>query len=400
MANVVVGVTGGIAAYKSAPLIRLFAEAGHQVQVVATVNAFKFIGKATLEALSKNQVSAVDPELFTDVDQVKHIAIAKNADLIVVAPATASFLAKIAAGIADDLLTTTVLAATAPVVLAPAMHTEMWENAATKANIATLTKRGLHIVSPGSGRLTGEDTGVGRLAEPDQIFHEAIANIVSGALAGMKICVTAGGTREPIDAVRFIGNYSSGKQGIAFARAAQSMGADVQLIAANIDPEMVKGLKVSYVQTASELQSELELRQDWFDVLIMAAAVADFSPIHSTTAKLKRAEIGEDFELVLRANPDILKQTVEKLKALGSKAVTIGFAAEASSDLETLAKAKLASKGCDYVVANDISEGAVFGADHTNVLLVSEAQSLAFTGSKVDVAHQILKQLASKLGGL
>jgi phosphopantothenoylcysteine decarboxylase / phosphopantothenate---cysteine ligase len=241
VANVVVGVTGGIAAYKSAAVIRLFAEAGHSVQVVATQNAFKFIGKTTLEALSGNPVSIVDPDLFTDVDQVKHIAISKSAELVVVAPATASFIAKLAAGIADDLLTTTVLAATCPVVVAPAMHTEMWENQATQANISLLRSRGVNIVWPEVGRLTGEDTGIGRLAEPQQIFETA-ASCLGGSLTGKRVLVTAGGTREPIDAARFIGNHSSGKQGIAFARVAKQLGAEVRVIAANIDESMTVGL--------------------------------------------------------------------------------------------------------------------------------------------------------------
>ena len=201
-----VGVTGGIAAYKSAALVRLFSEAGHSVQVVATNNAFKFIGKSTLEALSGNSISVVDPDLFTDVEQVKHIAVAKSADLIVVAPATASFLAKMASGIADDLLTTTVLAATCPVVVAPAMHTEMWENKATVSNIETLKNRGVTIVWPAVGRLTGEDSGAGRLAEPEEIYETALASL-GGPLKGKRVVVTAGGTREPIDAARFIGNF-------------------------------------------------------------------------------------------------------------------------------------------------------------------------------------------------
>lgn len=400
MANVVVGVTGGIAAYKSAPLIRLFSEAGHSVQVVATTNAFKFIGKATLEALSKNPVSIVDPDLFTDVDQVKHIAISKNADLIVVAPATASFIAKVAAGIADDLLTTTVLAATVPVVIAPAMHTEMWENPATKNNIDTLIKRGLHIVSPGVGRLTGQDTGVGRLAEPEQIFSEAISSISSGPLAGLRVLVTAGGTREPIDAARFIGNFSSGKQGIAFARAARAMGAEVHIIAVNIAEELLGGFQYTAVQTTLELQAELTNRLDWFDVLVMAAAVSDFTPDKTLTTKLKRADIGQTLEVSLHSNPDLLKAVVEHLKSSGRTATTVGFAAEASSDLEKLARQKLDSKDCDYIVANDISGGAVFGSDQTSIILVSKNQATSFAGSKLDVAKQVLGVLASKLGKL
>ena len=392
-----VGVTGGIAAYKSAALIRLFSEAGHSVQVVATNNAFKFIGKTTLEALSGNPISIVDPDLFTDVDQVKHIALAKSADLIVVAPATASFLAKMSSGIADDLLTTTVLAATCPVVVAPAMHTEMWENKATVANIHTLESRGVTIVWPAVGRLTGKDSGAGRLAEPEEIFETALASL-GGPLSGKRVVVTAGGTREPIDAARFIGNFSSGKQGVAFARAAKLMGAEVELIAANIDGSLTSGLKVTSVGTALELSQALAAQSGRYDLLVMAAAVADFRPSEPTVSKLKRSELGDRLDVALVANPDILTETVSTLKKADSKAIVLGFAAEASEDLETLAKAKLSAKGCDYLAANDISEGKVFGKDHTELLLVSKSGSQRFQGSKESVANEVLSLIASNMG--
>lgn len=391
-----VGVTGGIAAYKSAPLIRLFSEAGHSVQVVATNNAFKFIGKTTLEALSGNPISIVDPDLFTDVDQVKHIALAKSADLIVIAPATASFIAKMTSGIADDLLTTTVLAATCPVIVAPAMHTEMWENKATTANIETLTLRGITIVWPAVGRLTGEDSGAGRLAEPEEIFESALAAL-GGPLSGKRVLVTAGGTREPIDAARFIGNFSSGKQGVAFARAAKMLGADVELIAANIDDSLTSGLKTINVGSALELSQALEAKFGSYDILVMAAAIADYKPIESTSTKLKRSELGEELNLSLVANPDILAETVKRLISSGSKAVVVGFAAEASNDLESLAKIKLAAKGCDYLIANDISDGKVFGKDHTELVLVSQSGSNTFVGSKQSVAKDVLSLIASNI---
>ena len=392
-----VGVTGGIAAYKSAALIRLFSEAGHTVQVVATNNAFKFIGKTTLEALSGNPVSIVDPDLFTDVDQVKHIALAKSADLVVVAPATASFLAKITSGIADDLLTTTVLAATCPVIVAPAMHTEMWENKATVANIETLQSRGVTIVWPAAGRLTGEDSGTGRLAEPGEIFETALA-CLSGPLSGKRVLVTAGGTREPIDAARFIGNFSSGKQGVAFARAAKLLGAEVELIAANIDDSLTSGLKTTSVGTALELSKALAAQSGKYDVLVMAAAVADYKPSESTSSKLKRAELGERLEISLVVNPDILSETVVALKKSGSTSLVVGFAAETGEDLEALAKSKLAAKGCDYLVANDISDGKVFGKDDTELLLVSKSGSNRFQGSKQSVARDVLSLIASNMG--
>jgi phosphopantothenoylcysteine decarboxylase/phosphopantothenate--cysteine ligase len=397
VANVVVGVTGGIAAYKSAALIRLFSEAGHTVQVVATNNAFKFIGKTTLEALSGNPVSIVDPELFTDVDQVKHIALAKSADLVVVAPATASFLAKMTSGIADDLLTTTVLAATCPVIVAPAMHTEMWENKATVANIETLQSRGVTIVWPAAGRLTGEDSGTGRLAEPEEIFETAVAGL-GGPLSGKRVLVTAGGTREPIDAARFIGNFSSGKQGVAFARAAKLLGAEVELIAANIDDSLTSGLRTTPVGTALELSKTLAAKSGKYDLLVMAAAVADYKPSESTSSKLKRSDIGERLEISLVVNPDILSETVSALRKSGSTALVVGFAAETGDDLEDLAKNKLAAKGCDYLVANDISDGKVFGKDDTELLLVSKSGSNRFRGSKQSVARDVLSFIASNMG--
>jgi phosphopantothenoylcysteine decarboxylase/phosphopantothenate--cysteine ligase len=396
MANVVVGVTGGIAAYKTASLIRLFAEAGHTVQVVATKNAFNFIGRSTLEALSGNQVSVVDPDLFTDVDQVKHVAIGKSAELIVVAPATASFIAKVSAGIADDLLTTTVLAAKCPVVLAPAMHTEMWDNKATQANISLLKSRDINIIWPGTGRLTGEDSGVGRLAEPKEIFESALATL-GVALKGVRVVVTAGGTREPIDAARYIGNFSSGKQGLAFVKAAKRLGANVTLIAANLEHEFGSDVATIRVATAQELSNEIGKLVGDFDLLIMAAAVADYRPSQIFDGKLKRATTGQELDIELVANEDILKGTVEKLRSSSDSAVVIGFAAEASGDLEKLAREKLSTKGCDYIVANDITDGAIFGQDDTNVLLVTDNSSKEFNGSKENVATAILNEIAARI---
>jgi phosphopantothenoylcysteine decarboxylase/phosphopantothenate--cysteine ligase len=396
MANVVVGVTGGIAAYKTASLIRLFAEAGHTVQVVATKNAFNFIGRSTLEALSGNQVSVVDPDLFTDVDQVKHVAIGKSAELIVVAPATASFIAKVSAGIADDLLTTTVLAAKCPVVLAPAMHTEMWDNKATQANISLLKTRDINIIWPGTGRLTGEDSGVGRLAEPKEIFESALATL-GVALKGVRVVVTAGGTREPIDAARYIGNFSSGKQGLAFVKAAKRLGANVTLIAANLEQELGSDVATIRVATAQELSNEIGKLVGDFDLLIMAAAVADYRPSQIFDGKLKRATTGQELDIELVANEDILKGTVAKLKSASDSAVVIGFAAEASGDLEKLAREKLSTKGCDYIVANDITDGAIFGQDDTNVLLVTDNSSKEFNGSKENVAAAILNEIAARI---
>lgn len=397
MANVVVGVTGGIAAYKAASLIRLFTESGHKVQVVATLNATKFIGKITLEALSHNKVEMVDPGLFTDIENVKHVAIAKGADLIVVAPATASFIAKIAAGIADDLLTTTVLAATCPVVVAPAMHTEMWENQATTSNIATLSGRGIKIVEPGSGRLTGEDTGVGRLAEPEVIFSHSIGQLMTKNLLGVRVLVTAGGTRERIDPARFIGNYSSGKQGIAFAKAASEKGALVKVLAANLSDGDLLGFNAVRVESAKDLQDALQDASGSYDLLIMAAAVADFRPRSPSRTKLKRRILGDNTFVDLIANDDILQKTTGKIRSEGASAVVVGFAAEAGEELESSAKTKLSLKGCDFVVANDISSGEVFGSDNNSVILVSEIGSVSFSGSKYAVASAILDEISSKV---
>ena len=397
MANVVVGVTGGIAAYKSAALIRLFTEAGHSVQVVVTTNATRFIGTTTLEALSHNKVQIVDPDLFTDVEGVKHVALAKSADLIVVAPATASFIAKVTAGIADDLLTTTVLTATCPVIIAPAMHTEMWENRATQQNISTLRDRGLLIVDPGVGRLTGDDSGVGRLAEPETILAAASSMLGAKPLNGVRVLVTTGGTRERIDPARFVGNCSSGKQGLAFARAASEMGATVKVIAANVDESLLLGLEHVNVVSAKDLEKSVNDSLESFDLLVMAAAVADYSPTVVASEKIKKIETGKSFEISLTANPDIVGAVSANLKASGSNAVIVAFAAESGKDLEALAKVKLESKKCDFVVANSISSGEVFNSDQNSVVLVSKDSSSSFSGSKIEVARAVLEIVSSKV---
>lgn len=400
MANVVVGVTGGIAAYKSAALIRLLSEAGHSVQVVATINATRFIGTTTLEALSHNKVQIVDPDLFTDVESVKHVSLAKSADLIVVAPATASFLAKVAAGIADDLLTTTVLTATCPVIISPAMHTEMWGNAATQQNVSILRNRGVHIVDPGFGRLTGEDVGVGRLAVPEVILSAASALLGERILEGVRVLVTTGGTRERIDPARYVGNFSSGKQGLAFARAAMEMGASVKVIAANVDQSLLQGIEHSNVVSSSDLSESIENAIGSFDLLVMAAAVADYSPTIVSDVKIKRVDAGENIQISLTANPDIVAAVSEKIRSTGSGEVIVAFAAESGDDLESLAKLKLHSKMCDFVVANSISSGEVFGSDQNSVLLVSESDSTRFSGSKLEIARAVLEIVSSKVVGL
>ena len=397
MANVVVGVTGGIAAYKSAALVRLLSEAGHSVQVVATLNATRFIGRTTLEALSHNKVQIVDADLFTDVESVKHVSLAKSADLIVVAPATASFLAKVTAGIADDLLTTTVLTATCPVVIAPAMHTEMWGNAATQQNVSTLRDRGVHIVEPAVGRLTGEDSGVGRLAEPEEILATASALLGEKILEGVRVLVTTGGTRERIDPARYVGNFSSGKQGLAFARSAMEMGASVKVIAANVDQSLLQGIEHTNVLSTFDLSESVNNAIGSFDLLVMAAAVADYRPTGVSEVKIKRAGAEENIQISLTANPDIVAAVSDKTRSAGLDAVIVAFAAESGDDLESLAREKLHSKKCDFVVANSITSGEVFGSDQNSVVLVSENESTELSGSKLEIAKAVLKIVSSKV---
>jgi phosphopantothenoylcysteine decarboxylase/phosphopantothenate--cysteine ligase len=392
--RVVVGITGGIAAYKATSIVRLLTEAGHTVKVVPSQNALRFIGAATLEALSHN---AVDPDLFTDVADVKHIEIAKSADLVIVAPATAAFIARTAAGIADDLLGNVMLATNAPVVIAPAMHTEMWLNSATVNNIQTLRERGITVIEPASGRLTGEDSGVGRLPEPEEIVEQALRALPAGDLIGRSILITAGGTQEAIDPVRFIGNRSSGKQGLAIASEAVRRGARVTLIASNIE-EIPEGVgTVIEARTALDVAQAVNEQLTKHDVLVMAAAIADYRIENQSNLKLKRAELGNRISLDLVANPDILKTTVERIKAEGLKVISVGFAAETAGSedaLTRLAQRKLIEKGCDILVANDVSGGAVFGSDSNSVLILTATGSATGrSGSKKATANQLLDML-------
>ncbi len=384
--KVLLGITGGIAAYKATEIIRALTESGHDVRVLPTQNALRFIGATTLEALSHN---VVDADLYTDVESVKHIELAQWADVLLVAPATASFLARTASGIADDLLGNVVLATKARVVVAPAMHTEMWQNDATTANVATLRARGIEVIEPASGRLTGSDTGVGRLPETEDIIAALMA---TGTLSGKHVVVSAGGTREPIDPVRFIGNYSSGKQGVAIAVAAQRAGAQVTLVAANVEV-LPASLEVVRVETALELEAALKGLCVKADVLVMAAAVADFRVANRSDSKLKKSTLGESLNLELVANPDILKGIS------GAGLLKVGFAAETSENLEEFAKFKLASKACNLLVANDVSNGAVFGKDETNVLIVDDkGLALKVAGTKTHIAEQLIDMITDRLG--
>ncbi|CAB4535515.1 unannotated protein [freshwater metagenome] len=389
--RILVGITGGIAAYKAVGVVRQLVEAGHDVKVIPTANALRFVGAATLEAISKN---AVDPDLYTDVADVKHVELGQSADLIIVAPATASFIARTAAGLGDDLLSSSILASKAPVLVAPAMHTEMWENPSTAANVATLRARGINVLEPAVGRLTGEDSGKGRMPEPEAIVEAALNLFVPQDLTDIRVLITAGGTREPIDSVRFIGNNSSGLMGLALYKAAKSRGADVQLVAANLQPGLTEG-QVD-VSTTEELRETLNNQVAGTDVLIMAAAVSDYRVETPSAAKLKKADLGSTPVLNLVENPDLLGEIGAK-RASGRPITLIGFAAEtlAGDDLVASARKKLEAKKVDLIVANDVTGGAVFGSDATAIKLVSANEDLSFAGSKLEAANAIIDWIVS-----
>ncbi|MFC0682349.1 bifunctional phosphopantothenoylcysteine decarboxylase/phosphopantothenate--cysteine ligase CoaBC [Lysobacter korlensis] len=391
--TVVVGIAGGIAAYKAVGVVRALVLAGHDVHVVATDAALRFVGRPTLEAISRNPVHS---DLYEGVAEVRHVAIGQRADLIVVAPATANTIAKIAAGLADDLLGNTILASTAPLVLAPAMHTEMWLNPATQANIALLRERGVTIVGPASGQLTGADAGPGRMAEPEEITAAALAASGVRDLAGKRIVISAGGTREPLDPVRFLGNRSSGKQGVALARAAAARGAEVLLVAAHLEVPVPPGMQVREVGTALELADAMREESAGSDAVIMAAAVADYRPAAVAERKIKKDVTGDTLTLELVRNPDILTGL-----AAGREPgqVVVGFAAETEPDrdrLLQLGREKVARKGADYLVLNTVGWTDGFAQDRNTVIVVSRAGDIVSeaAGSKDQVAHRILDLLS------
>jgi phosphopantothenoylcysteine decarboxylase/phosphopantothenate--cysteine ligase len=392
--NIVVGITGGIAAYKAVGVVRAFVLAGHSVQVVATDAALRFVGKPTLEAISRNPVHT---DLYEGVAEVRHVAIGQAADLIVVAPATANFIAQLAGGFAADLLGNTILASTAPIVIAPAMHTEMWQNAATVANVALLRERGIHIVGPGVGQLTGRDSGPGRMSEPEEIVAAALGVLAPrGDLAGRRIVVTAGGTREPLDPVRFIGNRSSGKQGVALALAAAARGAEVTLIGANLEIAPPSHVEVLHVTTTLELSDAVHAAASSADVVIMAAAVADYRPESVADSKIKKETQGERMQLTLVRNPDILH---DLSSARRNDQVIVGFAAETETDraaLLELGRAKIARKGCDYLVLNSVGWTSGFATDGNTVIVLDRGGDIVgeATGSKTSVADRILDLLS------
>nr|WP_231704421.1 bifunctional phosphopantothenoylcysteine decarboxylase/phosphopantothenate--cysteine ligase CoaBC [Arthrobacter caoxuetaonis] len=402
------GVGGGIAAYKSASLLRLFTEAGHTVQVVPTEASTRFVGIATWEALSGHPVST---SVFDAVDTVNHVRLGHEADLIVVAPATADLLARAAAGLASDLLTNTLLMARGPVFFAPAMHTEMWNHPATQANVAALRSRGAVVMEPASGRLTGKDSGPGRLPEPSEIFAAALAaaapvGAAAGRLAGKTVTVTAGGTREPLDPVRFLGNRSSGKQGAAVAEAALAEGARVRLIAAHMEVPVPAGAELVQVETALELRDAVHQAAAETDILVMAAAVADFRPGELAENKIKKRDDGADPVITLVRNPDILAEAVQRRAELGSgPALIVGFAAETgdgTSSVLEYGRRKLERKGCDLLVLNQVGRSLVFGQDTTEVRILSPqdapgTEPVAVAGTKAEIARHILDRIAGEL---
>ena len=466
--RIIVGIGGGIAAYKAAMLLRLFAKNGDEVIAMPTPNATKFVGVPTLEALSGNPVST---DVFDRVPEVNHVRQAEQADAVVVAPATADLLARLAAGRADDLLSSTVLTTHAPVILAPAMHTQMWEHPATQANVQTLRSWGYHVIEPAIGRLTGPDSGPGRMPEPEDIFavaQDVIARFpkgqvhpvytpgyapteplytgteqermaaaraatltsallgqgepgqagasvdASGALgsplAGRLVVITAGGTREALDPVRFLGNRSTGKQGVALAEAARDLGATVHLIGANLEVPAPEGVQVTRVVSALELREATLEASAAADVLIMSAAVADFRPAEFAEFKIKKSADSEDAPVIqLVRNPDILREVVVRRQqareagdsVLGPKLI-VGFAAETGSAEKTpleLGREKLQRKGTDFLAVNAVGVNRGFGTDDNTITLLSTLvdEAPVFSGSKKELSVRLLEHVAAFL---
>ena len=393
--KLLLGVAGGISAYKSCDLLRRLQDEGYIVDVVPTAASLNFVGKATWEALSGRNVVT---DLWSDVTNVPHISLAKESDLIVIAPATADLLAKLASGRADDLLTNIVLASTSPKILVPAMHPEMWGNAATVENIKVLKERGFFVVEPAEGRMTGSDFGVGRYPDTVKIIEAVNKSIQQSAdLTGKRILITAGGTREPIDPIRFIGNRSSGKQGFALAMAAASRGAQVHLVTANTDLPIIEGITTTAVETADQMAAVLAIEFPHCDALIMSAAVADAKVLNYSEKKIKKESLGT---VELDKNPDILK-SLSKSKKIGQ--VIVGFAAETSSNASALEQSgfdKLASKSLDIIYVNNVSGGAIFGSDKTEGLIIDNQKNVIKVPeiSKDTLSDILLDQLVSKLG--
>jgi phosphopantothenoylcysteine decarboxylase/phosphopantothenate--cysteine ligase len=398
--QVILGVAGGIAAYKAVELLRLLTESGHAVRVVPTEAALHFVGAATWEALSGHKVST---QVWDDVDEVRHVRLGRDADLVVVAPATADLLARAAAGRADDLLTATLLTARCPVLFAPAMHTEMWEHPATQANVALLRSRGSVVLTPSSGRLTGADSGVGRLPDPAEIFAAARRLLhrpgLEPDLVARHVVVSAGGTREPLDPVRFLGNRSSGRQGYALAATAAARGARVTVVAANVALPDPAGATVVRVGTAAELHRAVLAAAGDADAVVMAAAVADFRPAEVAVHKIKKGE-DEPTSIALVRNADVLADLVAARGsgAVPAKAVLVGFAAE-TDDVLARGRRKLADKGCDLLVVNEVGDGKAFDRpDNAAVVLGADGGETEVPyGPKETLADVVWDQVVSRL---
>ena len=398
--QVILGVSAGIAAYKACELLRRLTESGHRVRVIPTPDALRFVGEPTWAALSGQPVTT---DVWTGVDEVPHVRLGQSADLVVVAPATADLLARAATGRADDLLTATLLTARCPVLYAPAMHTEMWDHPATQANVALLRERGAVVLDPARGRLTGADSGAGRLPEPAEIFSAAVRLLARGSagltqdLAGRTVVVSAGGTREELDPVRFLGNWSSGRQGYAFAETAVARGAKVTVVAANVSLPDPAGSRVVRVTSARQLREAmlaeaLAAEGGGADAVVMAAAVADFRPATRQDAKIKKDATADDVPapIELVRNPDILAELSAR-RAPGQ--VVVGFAAETELDLDG-SRAKLARKGCDLLVVNRVGNGLAFGTPD------NEAVVLGADGSHTEIPRAAKEVLADQVWDL
>ncbi len=398
--SVVLGVGGGIAAYKSCSLLRLLLEAGHEVTVVPTQAALRFVGEATWAALSGRDAAT---GVWDHVADVPHVRLGQAADLVILAPATADLLAKAAHGLADDLLTNTLLTARCPVVVAPAMHTEMWQHPATQANVATLRSRGVLVVDPASGRLTGADSGPGRLPEPQDLFDVAAAVLHRGTavqdLAGRRVVVSAGGTREAVDPVRFVGNRSSGRQGYALAKAAALRGAEVVLVAANVGLPDPHGVTVVPVVSAREMHTAVDAAAPAADAVVMAAAVADYRPADTAAVKIKKdARIGPP-TIAMIENPDILAGLVARRQP---GQVVVGFAAETGDERGSVLEhglAKLRRKGCDLLVINPVGQRLGFGsADNEATIAGADGRSVTVPrGPKEVLAHAVWDEVLARL---
>ncbi|MFJ6435983.1 bifunctional phosphopantothenoylcysteine decarboxylase/phosphopantothenate--cysteine ligase CoaBC [Streptomyces sp. NPDC091416] len=396
--KVVLGVSGGIAAYKACELLRRLTESGHDVRVVPTESSLHFVGAATWSALSGHPVST---EVWNDVHEVPHVRIGQHADLVVVAPATADMLAKAAHGLADDLLTNTLLTARCPVVFAPAMHTEMWEHPATQENVATLRRRGAVVIEPAVGRLTGVDTGKGRLPDPAEIFEVCRRVLARGPVApdltGRHVVISAGGTREPLDPVRYLGNRSSGKQGYALARTAVARGARVTLIEANTGLPDPSGADLVRVGTAVQLREAVLKAAADADVVVMAAAVADFRPAEYVTGKIKKKDGQEPAPLTLVRNPDILAEVAGDRATPGQ--IVVGFAAE-TDDVLANGRVKLRRKGCDLLVVNEVGERKTFGSEENEAVVLGAdgSETPVPYGPKEALADTVWDLVAARLG--